>query len=80
MGLARVQVDVVAHGLKANREIARELLADLAHKSRAHVLRDLALFVALAMLATLAGACQTVDPQTLLPELVGVLEKGPLRG
>ncbi len=47
--------------------------ADMAQGNGAH---DVA---AQAMQATLAAACQTVDPQTLLPELVGVLQKGPLR-
>jgi hypothetical protein len=28
---------------------------------------------------TLAAACQAVDPQTLLPELVGQLSKGTLK-
>ena len=32
-----------------------------------------------ALQATLAAACNTVDPQTLVPELVGVLQKGPLK-
>jgi len=31
-----------------------------------------------AMHATLAAACQALDPQTLLPELVGRLAQGPL--
>jgi hypothetical protein len=34
---------------------------------------------ATAMQNTLAAACQTVDPQTLLPELVGQLAKGALK-
>ena len=33
---------------------------------------------ATALQATLAAACQAVDPQTLLPALVGELAKGPL--
>lgn len=48
--------------------------ADMARETGAH---DIA---AQAMQATLAAACQTVDPQTLLPELVGVLQKEPARG
>lgn len=48
--------------------------ADMAQGNGAH---DVA---AQAMLVTLAASCQTVDPQTLLPELVGVLQKGSLRG
>lgn len=48
--------------------------ADMAQGAGAH---DTA---AQAMQATLAAACQTADPQTLLPELVGVLQKGPLKG
>jgi len=47
--------------------------ADMAQGSGAH---DVA---AQAMQATLAAACQTVDPQTLLPELVGLLQQGPLK-
>jgi 3-hydroxyisobutyrate dehydrogenase-like beta-hydroxyacid dehydrogenase len=33
-----------------------------------------------AMKGTLAAACQVVDPQTLLPELVGQLAQGTLKG
>ena len=47
--------------------------ADMARGSGAH---DLA---AQAMLATLQAACHAHDPQTLLPELVGQLAKGPLK-
>jgi len=31
------------------------------------------------MHGTLAAACQAVDPQTLLPEIVGQLAKGALK-
>ena len=48
--------------------------ADMAQGAGAH---DAA---AQALQATLAAACQAVDPQTLVPELVGVLQKGPLKG
>ena len=48
--------------------------ADMARETGAH---DMA---AQALQATLAAACQAVDPQTLVPELVGVLQKGPLKG
>lgn len=47
--------------------------ADMAQGAGAH---DAA---AQALHATLAAACQAVDPQTLVPELVGVLQKGPLK-
>ena len=47
--------------------------ADMAHESGSH---DAA---AQAMHRTLAAACQAVDPQTLLPELVGQLAKGSLK-
>lgn len=47
--------------------------ADMARGTGAH---DAA---AQAMHDTLAAACQAVDPQTLVPELVGVLQKGPLK-
>jgi 3-hydroxyisobutyrate dehydrogenase-like beta-hydroxyacid dehydrogenase len=47
--------------------------ADMARETGSH---DAA---AQAMHATLAAACQAVDPQTLVPELVGVLQKGPLK-
>ncbi len=48
--------------------------ADMAHGAGAH---DAA---AQALQATMAAACKAVDPQTLVPELVGVLQKGPLKG
>jgi 3-hydroxyisobutyrate dehydrogenase-like beta-hydroxyacid dehydrogenase len=48
--------------------------ADMARDSGSH---DAA---AQAMHGTLAAACQAVDPQTLLPELVGQLAKGALHG
>ena len=48
--------------------------ADMARESGSH---DAA---AQALQSTLAAACQAVDPQTLLPELVGQLAKGPLKG
>lgn len=47
--------------------------ADMARETGSH---DAA---AKAMQATLAAACQAVDPQTLLPELVGQLAKGALK-
>ena len=47
--------------------------ADMAQGAGAH---DAA---AQALQASLA-ACEAVDPQTLVPELVGVLQKGPLKG
>jgi 3-hydroxyisobutyrate dehydrogenase-like beta-hydroxyacid dehydrogenase len=47
--------------------------ADMAQQTGSH---DAA---AQAMQATLAAACQAVDPQTLLPELVGQLAKGTLK-
>jgi hypothetical protein len=47
--------------------------ADMARETGSH---DAA---ATAMQNTLAAACQTVDPQTLLPELVGQLAKGALK-
>ena len=47
--------------------------ADMARETGSH---DAA---ATAMQSTLAAACQTVDPQTLLPELVGQLTKGALK-
>ena len=47
--------------------------ADMARETGSH---DAA---AQAMQATLAAACQAVDPQTLLPELVGQLAKGALK-
>jgi 3-hydroxyisobutyrate dehydrogenase-like beta-hydroxyacid dehydrogenase len=47
--------------------------ADMARETGSH---DAA---ATAMQSTLAAACQTVDPQTLLPELVGQLAKGALK-
>jgi 3-hydroxyisobutyrate dehydrogenase-like beta-hydroxyacid dehydrogenase len=47
--------------------------ADMARETGSH---DAA---AQAMQATLAAACQSVDPQTLLPELVGQLAKGALK-
>jgi hypothetical protein len=47
--------------------------ADMAQGAGAH---DAA---AQALQATLA-ACEAVDPQTLVPELVVVLQKGPLKG
>jgi len=46
--------------------------AEMAQETGAH---DAA---AQAMHATLAAACQALDPQTLLPELVGRLAQGPL--
>ena len=46
--------------------------ADMAHASGAH---DAA---AKAIHGTLDAACQAMDPQTLLPELVGQLAQGPL--
>ncbi len=64
-------------GLRFSMANALKDLGYYADMAQAHGAHDVA---AQAMLATLAGACQTVDPQTLLPELVGVLEKGPLRG
>ena len=48
--------------------------ADMAQGAGAH---DAA---AQALQATMAAACKAVDPQTLVPELVGVLQKGPLKG
>jgi len=48
--------------------------ADMAQGAGAH---DAA---AQALQATMAAACQAVNPQTLVPELVGVLQKGPLKG
>jgi len=47
--------------------------ADMARETGSH---DAA---AQAMQATLAAACQSIDPQTLLPELVGQLAKGALK-
>jgi 3-hydroxyisobutyrate dehydrogenase-like beta-hydroxyacid dehydrogenase len=47
--------------------------ADMARETGSH---DAA---AMAMQNTLAAACQAVDPQTLLPELVGQLAKGTLK-
>lgn len=47
--------------------------ADMAQQTGSH---DAA---AQAMQATLAAACQAVDPQTLLPELVGQLAQGALK-
>jgi 3-hydroxyisobutyrate dehydrogenase-like beta-hydroxyacid dehydrogenase len=47
--------------------------AEMARETGAH---DAA---ATALQATLAAACEAVDPQTLLPELVGQLTRGPLR-
>jgi 3-hydroxyisobutyrate dehydrogenase-like beta-hydroxyacid dehydrogenase len=47
--------------------------ADMARETGSH---DAA---ATAMQSTLAAACQAVDPQTLLPELVGQLSKGTLK-
>ncbi len=64
-------------GLRFSMANALKDLGYYADMAQAHGAHDVA---AQAMLATLAGACQTVDPQTLLPELVGVLEQGPLRG
>ncbi len=64
-------------GLRFSMANALKDLGYYTDMAQAHGAHDVA---AQAMLATLAGACQTVDPQTLLPELVGVLEKGPLRG
>jgi len=48
--------------------------ADMARETGSH---DAA---AQAMKGTLAAACQAVDPQTLLPELVGQLTQGALKG
>ncbi len=48
--------------------------ADMARGAGAH---DAA---AQALQATMEAACKAVDPQTLVPELVGVLQKGPLKG
>jgi 3-hydroxyisobutyrate dehydrogenase-like beta-hydroxyacid dehydrogenase len=47
--------------------------ADMAHETGSH---DAA---ARAIQSTLASACEVVDPQTLLPELVGQLAKGALK-
>jgi 3-hydroxyisobutyrate dehydrogenase-like beta-hydroxyacid dehydrogenase len=47
--------------------------ADMAQGAGAH---DAA---AQALRGTLAAACQQVDPQTLVPELVGVLQRGALK-
>ena len=49
--------------------------ADMAHETGSH---DAA---AKAMHGTLAAACKAVDPQTMIPEIVGVLAKtGSLKG